>query len=74
MRSSRKNGVSRAPALAVAEWHLDGQGIGTELVRRLFHKLNGLYMADVMCDLGIQPFYARLGMLPSTGMMIRELA
>ncbi len=51
-----------------------GQGIGTELVRRLLHKLNGLYMVDVMCDPGIQPFYARLGMLPSTGMMIRESA
>ena len=50
-----------------------GQGIGTELVRRLLHKLNGLYMVDVLCDPGLQPFYARLGMLPSTGMMIRRV-
>ena len=50
-----------------------GQGIGTELARRLLHKLNGLYMVDVMCDPDVQPFYARLGMLPSTGMMIRRV-
>jgi len=27
---------------------------------------------DVMFDPDVQPFYARLGMLPSTGMMIRR--
>ncbi len=50
-----------------------GQGIGTELVRRLLHKLKGLYMVDVMCDRDMQPFYARLGMLPSMGMMMRRV-
>lgn len=49
-----------------------GQGIGTELVRRLLHKLSGLHMVDVMCDPDVQPFCARLGMLSSTGMMIRR--
>jgi len=27
---------------------------------------------DVMCDPDVQPFYARLGMLPSTGMVMRR--
>jgi ribosomal protein S18 acetylase RimI-like enzyme len=49
-----------------------GRGIGTELARRLLHRLNGLYMVDVMCDCNVQPFYERLGMLPSTGMVIRR--
>lgn len=49
-----------------------GQGIGTELARRLLHRLNGLYMVDVICDPDVQPFYARLRMLPSTGMTIRR--
>lgn len=50
-----------------------GQGIGTELVRRLLHKVRNLYMVDVMCDPDVQPFYARLGMQPSAGMIIRRM-
>ena len=49
-----------------------GQGIGTELVRRMLHKLRHLYMIDLMCDPDVQPFYARLGLHPSTGMVVRN--
>lgn len=49
-----------------------GQGIGTELVKRLLCQVNGLYMVDVMCDPDLQPFYARHGMHPSAGMITRN--
>jgi len=49
-----------------------GQGIGTELMRRMLAKLRGLYMVDLTCDPTVQQFYARLGMSPSTGMMMRN--
>lgn len=49
-----------------------GRGIGTELVRRMLARLEGLYMVDLMCDPPLQAFYARLGMAPGTGMMIRR--
>lgn len=67
------DGVSCAyiPHLEVlATWR--GQGIGSELVCRMLHKLRHLYMIDLMCDPEIQPFYARLGLTPSTGMSIRN--
>lgn len=49
-----------------------GQGIGSELVRQMLTKLQHLYMIDLMCDPEVQPFYARLGMRPSSGMLIRN--
>ena len=49
-----------------------GRGIGQELVRRMLAKLDGLYMVDLLCDPELQPFYARLGMQPATGMMLRN--
>lgn len=51
-----------------------GQGIGSELMRRMLEKLSGLYMVDLMCDPDLQPFYARLGMQPATGMIVRNYA
>jgi len=38
-----------------------GQGIGSELVRRLLAQLEGLYMIDLSCDAELEPFYRRLG-------------
>ncbi len=38
-----------------------GQGIGTELMRRLLAKLESLYMVDLSCDAELEPFYARFG-------------
>lgn len=49
-----------------------GRGTGSELVRRLLGSLAGLYPIDVLCDPALQPFYARLGLRPATGMMLRR--
>jgi len=49
-----------------------GQGIGSELVRRMLEKLKGLYMVDLLCDAELQPFYTRLGMRLARGMMVRH--
>ena len=49
-----------------------GQGIGTELVRRMLAKLEQFYMVDLLCDPDLQPFYERLGMMRSTGMLKRN--
>lgn len=48
------------------------QGIGSELVRRLLHALDGLYMVDVMCDDNVLAFYERLGFRPSGGAILRN--
>lgn len=49
-----------------------GRGIGTELMERMLARLRQLYMIDLICDPEVQPFYARLGMRPSTGMLVRN--
>jgi ribosomal protein S18 acetylase RimI-like enzyme len=49
------------------------RGIGTELMRHMFTRLRGLYAVDLLCDPEVQPFYARLGMRPATGMIVRNL-
>ena len=38
-----------------------GQGIGSELIRRLVARLDHLYMLDLSCDADLEPFYDRLG-------------
>lgn len=59
------------PLLEVRASHR-GQGIGTELVRRMLSKLDGLYMIDVACDDDVVPFYERLGFRQSGASMIRR--
>lgn len=49
-----------------------GKGIGSELVHRMLERLNRFYMIDLLCDSKLQPFYAKLGMQPVTGMCIRN--
>ena len=49
-----------------------GRGIGSELVRRMLEKLREFYAVDLMCDPELQPFYARFGMMPYSGMIIRN--
>ena len=49
-----------------------GQGIGSELIRRMLAKLRHLYMIDLVCDPDLQPFYERLGMRPVVGMVVRN--
>jgi ribosomal protein S18 acetylase RimI-like enzyme len=48
------------PLLEVLPHH-QGQGIGSELVRRLLAQLESLYMIDLSCDAELEPFYRRLG-------------
>lgn len=48
------------------------QGIGSELVRRMLTQLENYYAIDLMCDSGLQTFYARLGLRRSTGMVRRS--
>lgn len=59
------------PLLEVLPAHRGG-GIGHELVRRALSKLDDLYMVDLLCDPGLRPFYASMGMSPATGMMVRR--
>ena len=50
-----------------------GQGIGSELMRRMLEALGGLYMVDLCCDADLEPFYARLGLRTwGRGMGIRN--
>jgi GNAT superfamily N-acetyltransferase len=39
-----------------------GHGIGSELMRRVLARLEDLYMVDLSCDAGLEPFYERLGL------------
>ena len=67
------DGVSTAyiPQLEVLPAY-QADGIGSELMRRLLDKLSHLYAIDLLCDVDVQPFYARLGMHKSTGMVARN--
>ena len=49
-----------------------GRGIGTELTRRMMDQLRELQNVDLLCDPNLQPFYARFGMVPSHGMVVRR--
>lgn len=51
-----------------------GRGIGRALTERLLQRLSDYYMVDLLCDPDVQPFYARLGMHPATGMFMRNYA
>ncbi len=49
-----------------------GQGIGSELVRRMVDSLAGFYALDLICDPDVQPFYERLGWRKTNGMSLRN--
>jgi ribosomal protein S18 acetylase RimI-like enzyme len=51
-----------------------GQGIGSQLVRRMLARLGDLYMVDLLCDPDVQPFYERHGLQRATGMLARNYA
>ena len=61
------------PLLEVRPDH-QGQGIGSELVRRMLDLLAPLYSVDVVCDPNVAPFYERLGLQALTGMAWRNRA
>ncbi len=48
------------------------QGIGGELVKRMFKKLKDYYMIDIVCDESFQGFYEKLGMKKYTAMIVRN--
>jgi ribosomal protein S18 acetylase RimI-like enzyme len=50
-----------------------GQGIGSELMRRMLDKLALIPNVDLMCDPDVQPFYEHFGMKACGGMVIRKL-
>ena len=48
------------------------QGIGSALVSQMLEKLKGTPAIDLTCDPELQTFYSKFGMIPSTGMIIRD--
>lgn len=48
------------PFLEVIPTH-QRRGIGSRLVESLLAQLDDLYMVDVVCDSGLEAFYARIG-------------
>jgi GNAT superfamily N-acetyltransferase len=52
------------------EFH--GQGIGTELMRRILAEGAHLYSVDLVCDEPLRRYYERLGMFALTGMGVRN--
>lgn len=59
------------PLLEVRPDHRS-KGIGTRLVKEILTDLDGLYMVDLACDEGLQPFYQRLGLTPGVAMVRRD--
>ncbi|OCS85058.1 GNAT family N-acetyltransferase [Caryophanon tenue] len=48
------------------------QGIGQQLVTRMFKQLEHLYMIDICCDAELRPYYEKLGMTSTVGMVKRN--
>ena len=48
------------------------RGIGTVLMKKMLAKLAHLPAIDLTCNPDVQPFYAKLGMTPSVGMVVRN--
>ena len=48
------------------------KGIGKELVSKMKEQLSHLYMVDLLCDQALVSYYEKLGMMPATGVMIRN--
>lgn len=51
-----------------------GRGIGSALVEKMLARLQRLYGVDLLCDVEMQSFYARFGMTPTSGMLLRRYA
>jgi len=59
------------PLLEVLPEH-QGQGIGSELVRRILGELEDFYMVDLVCDPELEGFYHRFEMTLLAGMAVRR--
>jgi GNAT superfamily N-acetyltransferase len=71
------NMISDGVLTAFVPWlevrpEFQGQGIGTELMRRIVAEAAHLYSVDLTCDDALRPYYERLGMTALTGMGLRN--
>ncbi|MCC3357069.1 GNAT family N-acetyltransferase [Bacillus sp. REN16] len=48
------------------------KGIGKELVKRMLKELDDIYMIDLCCDDDLVPYYEKIGMFRSNGMLVRN--
>ena len=48
------------------------RAIGSQLVGRMLQRLEHLYMIDLVCDPGLEPFYEGLGMRRMPAMVVRH--
>ena len=51
-----------------------GQGIGSELMRRILEGTEQFYSVDLVCDEALIPYYARFGMLSASSALLRHPA
>ena len=51
-----------------------GQGIGSELMRRILDGTDRFYSVDLVCDAELVPYYERFGMRGWTSAMLRHPA
>ncbi len=49
-----------------------GNGIGTELVKRMLTTLESLYAVDIVCDHSLTSFYSKHALIPSNSMIKRN--
>lgn len=48
------------------------KGIGKELVNQMLKELDDIYMIDLCCDDDLVPYYDKLGMMRTNGMILRN--
>ncbi len=48
------------------------KGIGKELIHRMLKELDDIYMIDLCCDDDLVPYYDKLGMMQTNGMILRN--
>jgi predicted N-acetyltransferase YhbS len=51
-----------------------GQGIGSELMRRILDGTERFYSVDLVCDAALVPYYARFGMSSASSALLHHPA
>jgi GNAT superfamily N-acetyltransferase len=51
-----------------------GQGVGSELMRRILDGTDRFYSVDLVCDTALVPYYARFGMHGASSALLRHPA